>query len=154
EAFEIFRKKPEIPADAVLRKFYQDRRYLGARDRRFIGDLYFNAIKNWRRLEALVQDCYEDHAITPNRKIAAYLNSIKGNPAEETANVNGVLADRERKTAGLNALPGDERIAIFYSYPTWSVKKLRSEYPNNVESILIALNGNSPLWIRTNTLVT
>src|SRR5207247_10103262 len=104
EVFEIFRAKPEIPADAVLRKFFHDRRYLGARDRRFIGDLYFNVIKHWRRLEALVADCYDDHAITPERMIAAYLVAIEAQQPADIPHATDALTDRQREEARLTAL--------------------------------------------------
>jgi 16S rRNA (cytosine967-C5)-methyltransferase len=168
EVFAKFRERPQIPADSVLRKFFHDRRYLGARDRRFIADLYFNTIKHWRRLEALVRDAFEDKELTDSRVIAAALIVLESQPAADVATMLAesksgekvsvssleVIADRERETAGLNILPADDRLAALHSYPTWFVTLLRKEYGDKVEAILSALNHNSPLWVRANTLVT
>ena len=43
EVFAEFQANPFIPADAVIRRFFHERKYLGAKDRRFIADVYFEA---------------------------------------------------------------------------------------------------------------
>ena len=56
EVYSEFANNSAIPADAVLRRFFLNRKYLGAGDRRQIASAYFNAIKNFLRLEAIAQD--------------------------------------------------------------------------------------------------
>jgi 16S rRNA (cytosine967-C5)-methyltransferase len=167
EVFAKFRERPQIPADSVLRKFFHDRRYLGGRDRRFIADLYFNTVKHWRRLEALVTDAFEDKESTASRLVAAALIVLESKSASEVATLFAegksgeklsmaaleIIADREHEVSRLTSLSDDERLAITHSYPTWFVTLLRNEYPDSVEAILAALNQNSPLWVRANTLV-
>src|SRR6266540_1163735 len=111
EVFAKFRERPQIPADSVLRKFFHDRRYLGARDRRFIADLYFNTIKHWRRLESLVMDAFEDNERTPSRLIAASLIVLEHKSGTDVATIFAesksgekmsvsaleVIADRDRE---------------------------------------------------------
>jgi len=168
EVFARFRKNPLVPADAVIRSFFHDRKYLGSKDRRFIADHYFSVIKNWRRLEALVVDCFEAHEITADRMVAAHLAAIDGESALEIVSMFDVmrdvekiapltaelLADRGREDARLASLTEDERLATLHSFPSWFVTKMRAEYADAVEPMLIALNGSSPLWLRTNTLLT
>src|SRR5437870_2449069 len=83
EVYGEFRSNPAIPADAIMRRFFHDRKYLGAKDRRFIADVFFGTIKNWRRLEALVEDCFEDREISPARTIVAYASAFLEQPPEE-----------------------------------------------------------------------
>lgn len=168
EVFAKFRKNPALPADAVIRAFFHDRKYLGSKDRRFIADQYFSVIKNWRRLEAIVADCFDDLQITAARTVAAHLAALDGHSAPEIVSMFDVirdaeklplaaaeaLADRDRENARLALLPDDERLAMLHSFPAWFVTRLRAEYAESVEPILIALNGSSPLWLRTNTLIT
>ncbi|MDP4200265.1 MAG: methyltransferase domain-containing protein [Bacteroidota bacterium] len=168
EVFAKFRKNPLVPADAVIRAFFHDRRYLGARDRRFIADHFFGAVKHWLRLDALVRDCFEDKELTASKSVAAYLIAIDGHPAQEVVDFFDALkdgeklslpdaealADRARENTRLAALTDDERLATLHSFPTWFVTRLRAEYGNDTEPILTALNGSSPLWLRTNTLIT
>src|ERR1051325_4470956 len=107
EVFAKFRERPQIPADSVLRKFFHDRRYLGARDRRFIADLYFNTIKHWRRLEALVCDTFADTEITDSRLIAAALIVLENKTASEVATVLAESKSGEKVSASSLELISD-----------------------------------------------
>jgi 16S rRNA (cytosine967-C5)-methyltransferase len=167
EVFSEFRGNPAVPADAVIRRFFLNRKYLGSSDRRFIGDVYFGIVKNWRRLEALVVDCFEDHEVTPARIIAAYLIVFLSQAQDEviytfeaiplqapiSSSALQLLADRERETARLATLPREERLAIFFSYPIWFVARLGTQYgEESLEGMLAAMNGEAPISLRANTL--
>ena len=169
EVYSEFRENPTIPADAVIRKFYLSRKYLGAKDRRFIADAYFGTIKNWRRLEALVADCFDDQIVTATRTIAAYSISFLDESAESTLETFAEiprnesvatdalirLADREREEARLSALPIDEQLGIRFSYPKWFVSRIRAEYGEEVlPQLLTTLNGEAPTSLRVNSLIT
>src|SRR5436190_12410982 len=133
EVFAKFRERPQIPADSVLRKFFHDRRYLGARDRRFIADLYFNSIKHWRRLESLVSAAFEEKEPTASRMIAAALILLERKSPEEVLTVFAESKSGEKlnahalesiaasagEDAKLTMPDDDERLAINHSYPTW-----------------------------------
>lgn len=171
EVFSEFREKasstmrPGIPADAVIRRFFLERKYLGAKDRRFIADTYFGAIKNWRRLEMLVRDCFEDREVTADRIIAAFAIVFRVESAENIreafvkfhlpTDALARLADRDRESARLAELPIDERFGILYSFPAWFVTRMSEEYGSeNVEAILASLNGEAQTAIRVNTILT
>ncbi len=165
EVFAEFRENPAVPADAVIRRFFLERKYLGAKDRRFIADTYFGTIKNWRRLEELVRDSFEDCEVTADRTIAAFAIVLRGEPAENTreafvkfhlpTDALARLADRDRETARLAELSIAERLGILHSFPAWLVTRMSEEYGSeNVEAILASLNGEAPTAIRANTLHT
>ncbi len=169
EVYSEFRENPAIPADAIIRKFFLNRKYLGAKDRRFIADAYFGTIKNWRRLESLVVDCFEDQTITATRTLAAYSIAYLDESAETTRATFAEiprneplatdalirLADREREEARLASLPLDEQLGSRYSYPTWFVSRVREEYGEEVVTqLLLTLNGEAPTSLRANTLIT
>ncbi|SRR5579883_763941 len=165
EVFSEFRKNPIIPADLIIRRFFQDRRYLGAKDRRFIADTYFGTIKNWRRLEALVENSYDDKVITSDRVVAAYAIVFGGQSPDQVAtqfskyslslDALKVIADPSQEEDRLSTYSNFERLGILYSFPTWFVKRIAEEYAElNTESILEALNGEAPTALRANTLFT
>ncbi len=141
------------------------RKYLGAKDRRFIAEAYFGTIKNWRRLESLVQHCFDDKSVTSERLIAAYAILYKGTDPTTAQYIFGkydlaltaleCLADRTCETARLEPLPVAERLGVLYSFPEWFVHRVAEEYgPDRVEPILAALNEEAPTTVRTNTLLT
>jgi len=169
EVFSEFRSNPAIPADAIIRRFFHERKYLGSKDRRYIADAYFGTIKNWRRLEATVQDCFEDRKVTPARMIIVYAPSFLGTTLGELTEIASeirssqeipkevlpCLFDKEREGNGLLELSPDERIGILYSFPTWFVARIRAEYgDDHIEQILSELNGEAPTVLRANTLMT
>src|SRR5689334_8013826 len=49
---EILRR-PAIPADGVISRFYRERRYLGGRDRGYITETVYNALRDVLRNRAL-----------------------------------------------------------------------------------------------------
>jgi 16S rRNA (cytosine967-C5)-methyltransferase len=169
EVFSEFRSNSAVPADAIIRRFFHERKYLGSKDRRYIADSYFGTIKNWRRLEAVVQDCFEDHEATPTRIVIAYASVFLGTTLEELTEIASeirssqeipkealpCLLDKEREEKRLQELPPDEGLSIRYSYPTWFVTRIRAEYgDDHVEKILNELNGEAPTVLRANTLMT
>ena len=165
EVYSEFRKNPVVPADAVIRRFFLDRKYLGAKDRRFIADTYFGTIKNWRRLEALVLDSFADCEVTADRTIAAFAIVFQGESAgsireafakfQLPTDALARLADRDRETARLAMLARDERLGILHSFPTWFVTRMVEEYGSeHIEPILRSSNGEAPTAIRANTIFT
>ncbi|MFI5201963.1 MAG: RsmB/NOP family class I SAM-dependent RNA methyltransferase [Candidatus Kapaibacterium sp.] len=171
EAYSEFQKHPAVPADAVMRRFFLERKYLGAKDRRFIADTYFGTIKNWRRLEALVQDSFEDGEVTAEsivhdaRTIAAFAIVFRSESSQTIreafakfqlpTDALSWLADRDREAARLALMERNEWLGILHSFPTWFVARMAEEYGiENVEPILAALNGEAPAAIRANTILT
>ena len=169
EVYTAFRNDPGIPADAFIRKFFYERKYLGSKDRRFVGDAYFGVIKHYRRLDWIARDAFESSSIDPAQMVAAYCIAFLAISPEEMLQVlNEIqprhtyqseafwrMADRSREIERLSALAPDERLAIAYSFPDWFVRRVREEYGDSqVEAILNSLNDEAPISLRANTLVT
>jgi hypothetical protein len=167
EVFAEFRRDPSKPADAVIRKFFFQRKYLGSKDRRFISDAYFSIIKYFKRLEAIALSTTGLDAASDVAIVAAYLVAVHGlTPAEVNEAMNEVhgtkppreslwkMADRSAEIERLSSLSFVDRLSTAYSFPAWFVKRLSEEYgAEHVEPILASLNEEAPTVLRSNTLV-
>jgi len=170
EVYSEFANNSAIPADAVLRRFFLNRKYLGAGDRRQVASAYFGAIKNYLRLEVIAQDASPSEIHKPELIIAAYFivfdhasakdmqQFIKGLPNEFKYDyhleVFEMMADREREEQRLYLLSKSERLSIFQSFPAWFVREIDDEYGDDAEALLSALNGEASTVLRVNTTVT
>ncbi len=166
EVFSIFRENPAVPADAVLRRFFVERKYLGAKDRRSIAEYYYGAIRNYRRLEARVADAFPDEPVSEAQMVAAILLMRGTGPAEVQATFADIdipfelpaierLADAELERLRLEKLSFVERLAVLYSFPTWCALRIGAEYGMDaLEPILASLNEEAPISLRANTMLT
>jgi 16S rRNA (cytosine967-C5)-methyltransferase len=167
EVFGECRKDPSKPADAVIRKFFFQRKYLGSKDRRFISEAYYGIIKYYKRLDAIAMEASGGNETTDVAIVAAYLIAVYGMPPAEAnealLEVHGSrppkeslwrMSDRSGEIQRLSSLPFAERLATAYSFPQWFVERLAEDYsPGEVELILASLNEEAPTVLRTNTLV-
>lgn len=168
EAYSEFANNSAIPADAVLRRFFLNRKYLGSKDRRVIATTYFGAIKNFLRLEAIGQDAFATDVHRPELIIAAYVILFENEKPEEMRLILTELsnefnndyprqafeamADRSREEFRLQTLPIEDRLSILHSFPLWFVKEISKEYEADlVEPILKSLNAEAPTVLRVNT---
>src|SRR5579872_604183 len=158
-----------IPADAVLRRFFLNRKYLGAGHRRQIASAYFNAIKNFLLLEAIAQDAYPSGIHKPELIIAAYFIVFEQAGAKDMQEyiksltnsfrheypfgIFQTMEDRDREERRLRSLSIDERLSILHSFPLWFIKEITKEYRDNAESILATLNKEAPTVLRVNTTI-
>jgi 16S rRNA (cytosine967-C5)-methyltransferase len=166
EVFSIFQENPAIPADAILRRFFLERKYLGAKDRRGIAEYYYGTIKNYRLLEARVEDAFPDGPITEAQMVAAIMLMRGTAPVEVQATFAGLqipfeltaierLADAELERVRLEKLSYIDRLALLYSFPSWFAGRIAVEYGMDaLEPILTSLNEEAPISLRTNTLLT
>lgn len=181
EVFSIFRVNPAVPADAILRRFFVERKYLGAKDRRSIAEYYYTIIKNYRRLEARVADAFPDDHVPseqtsdeqisereiPEAKMVAALMLMRGTgPAEVQATFADIqipmelsaverLGDDEIERIRLEKLTFIVRLSILYSFPNWFTLRMGAEYGMDaVEPILASLNEEAPISLRANALIT
>lgn len=170
EALAIFGEHSYIPADAVLRNFFLERKYLGAKDRRDIAIPYYSIVKHYLRLEAKHIDAWEKQEIHPVLIVAAYYLTYENEKPEEMKRIIRVMendlggdfpievfekmADPIREEERLAKLDTDERLSVFYSIPLWFVKAIGREYGEaETEQILSSLNEEANTVIRANTLV-
>ncbi len=168
EVYSEFANNSAIPADAVLRRFFLNRKYLGSKDRRVIATAYFGTIKNFLRLEAIAQDAFATDVHRPELIIAAYFILFENENPEETRLILAELsndfnydysrqafeamADRSREEFRLQALQNAERLSTLHSFPLWFIKEIEKEYAADlVEPILNSLNAEAPTVLRVNT---
>lgn len=168
EAYSEFAHNSAIPADAVLRRFFINRKYLGSKDRRVIATAYFGTIKNYLRLEAIAQDAFKSEVHKPELIIAAYFILFESEKPEEMRRylmeltndfaadyprqTFEAMADRSREESRLAKLSPDERLSVLHSFPSWFVKEIENEYDaDSIEPLLNALNAEAPTVLRVNT---
>ena len=159
----------------VLRHIWRTSHHLTSQQRGAIQDIAYGTLRHYGQLDALLrkllnkplqdkqlhyllasalyQLCYSkapahaivDHAVSSSRKISH-------NPALSGL-VNAVLRNFMRKRAALINEIRDDEVAR-YSYPQWWIDKLRQQYPQDYETILLAGNEHPSMILRINPLRT
>lgn len=159
----------------VLRNIWQTGSHLTPQQRGATQDIAYGVLRHYGQLDAIlhkllnkpVQDkqlhyllavaLYQlryskapahaivDHAVSSSRKITR-------NPAVSGL-VNAVLRNFMRKRTSLPDQIRNDDIAR-YSYPQWWIDKLRQQYPQDYEAILLAGNEHPAMILRVNRLRT
>ncbi len=158
------------PADAQIAKFFRDKTFLGARDRRFISDTMYALVRHKRALETIAgaanastgssfhgavallaayvatggMDRPEDHD-------AAFAEAAKCSPeaaAAFTAACASVNVDDETMSPAA-------RLALHQSFPDWLVERFIAERGMDEAAHLCeSLNTQAPITLRVNELQT
>lgn len=160
------------PADRIVERFFRDRRYLGAKDRRWISATLFGIIRHRRYIEALLEQYLIEH---PNHQVldegplrylalcVVYLTTV-GCDADTVAlplalwkaTFPGVELERfaewTEHNRKLEFLGSDEiiRLGVKYSFQDWMVSEWLDEYSVECESMLAALNRQARMTLRVN----
>jgi len=159
----------------VLRGIWQSTPRLTPQQRGAIQDITYGTLRHYGQLDAILltllnkpaqnkslhyllavalyQLCYSktpahaivDHAVSSSRKISR-------NPAISGL-VNAVLRNFMRQRTSLLDQTQTSEIAR-YSYPQWWIDKLRQQYPQDYEDILLAGNRHPAMILRVNSLHT
>jgi 16S rRNA (cytosine967-C5)-methyltransferase len=174
ELVDIFRgSRP--PADRIIKEFYRTRRYLGARDRRYISEFFFGVLRHFRLLEVITAGAFRQSGfpISGDRipsvaLCAAYLVKLAH---EDVALLSSDIADLWRLSVLENpvaefmaalpmvGLPEDitadpaKRIAVEQSFPDFIVAEWVTTYgAEQTERLCQALNESACVTVRVNTL--
>ncbi|MEI8133455.1 MAG: methyltransferase domain-containing protein [bacterium] len=169
EVYSEFANNSIVPADIVMRRFFVNRKYLGAGDRRNISSAYYGTIKNFLRLEAIAKDGFQSDEHRAELVVAAYFirfehvtadamqSLLRTLPIERAydypLSVFMTMADENRETNRLQSLGKIERLSVLYSAPIWFVEELIQAHSENIESVLQSLNEEAPTVLRCNTLL-
>lgn len=135
----------QAPADAVLRQWLRRHGRLGPRDRAFVADTAFAALRHLRRLEALTG------GRDPRRLALAALVRVGGTAvrALEPALRGGEAA----WLASLKATPEPALPAERLSLPDWLYERLVSAHgTDRTEGLATALLRTAPMDLRVNLL--
>ena len=134
------------PADAILRRFFQDNPMLGGQDRAFIAETVFGILRHRFFLESLA------NPVTPRALVLAFLVKFYGkNLREMTPLVSETEAKwlAEIKASKPDGLP----LAIRAEFPVWLVEKLQSSMPDqDILELGLSLQQPAPLDLRVNTI--
>ncbi len=155
-----------VPAERVVTAYHRERRYIGSKDRRAVGDLVYAVLRGRARLDwwlARVEPGQGDDAGRPRRVVLAALVLNEGRGAEELAGLfdGGAYApapldDRER--ALVDALSGQALTDpsqppwIAVECPEWVWPEFEAGFGAAAADELAALMAPASLDLRVNTL--
>jgi 16S rRNA (cytosine967-C5)-methyltransferase len=134
------------PADAVLSAYFRSRPGLGGRDRAFIAEATYGALRHLRTLE------YVAAGRLPRRLLLAWLARHGGYNLREFEALTSAEEQAWLKTvkgADLARLPAALRLEL----PDWLHERLRARYGDELEALMLALNHPAPLDLRVNALL-
>ena len=156
------------PADAVASGYFRARRYIGSKDRGFIGDLVYAVLRRRAQLDwwlARVRQGPDRGAYSADsrRRILAASAIVNGWTEEQIAAAfDGgkfrpkPLNETERSLAA--ALPGrsldhpQQPDSVRFNCPDWLLPDLRERFGDELRAEMEALNALAPLDLRVNAL--
>lgn len=161
------------PPDKITSEFFRAKKYLGARDRRFISEIVYGMIRHRKFIRTLISEYARIHTTAGTlegphirylSQYAAYIYAVEK---------NGIVPEHLWKThfpnidldhftswlkenATLTFLPEDDitRLSVRYSFPEWFVRNIQDEWNTQTEQLLGALNTPAPIVLRVNSLKT
>jgi 16S rRNA (cytosine967-C5)-methyltransferase len=151
------------PADAVLNAWFRANRYIGAKDRRAIGDAVFQTLRQrgyidwWLRQHAglPIENRFRamwtfavHHGMSAGEIIAACDGSHHALPPLD--------ADTRRRLELLDNPPADapETLPDQASFPAWLLPEIERQFGAGAWAEMIALTQPAPTHLRVNTLKT
>jgi 16S rRNA (cytosine967-C5)-methyltransferase len=167
--------KSTQPSDAVAGTFFRDRRYLGSRDRRAIGEAVFGILRHRRYIETLLEAYEDTHTEFKGPDLSSrylplyviYALACAGNGREAIAEGTGSrwamfypafpLADvlswvEQHADLTQFSLDADTFLGVKYSFQDWMIRELRGAFGERLEALLTSLNTPATTTIRINTL--
>jgi 16S rRNA (cytosine967-C5)-methyltransferase len=137
----------EAPADRVLRRYFRDHPELGRRDRGFIAETTYTALRHLRRLTTAAGDS------SPRRIFVAATQLL---PVAEQRDLVASLAVEEKVWLSACRLESDadEPLGLRAELPDWIIDIVR-ETTSDVEVLALGhgMQRSAPLDLRVNTLL-
>ncbi len=172
ELFELIRPLKH-PADSIVQEFFRNRHYLGSKDRRFISEVIYGILRNYRLLRVYVEEGMKSVELEVLPSIGLYIAFALRMHNEQR---EAVLSDTESHwkiffpkadvrsfvdTVAEAQLPetirldNAKRIAVLYSFPDSIVESwIRQFGQEETESLCRSLNEPAATVIRVNSLKT
>jgi 16S rRNA (cytosine967-C5)-methyltransferase len=163
ELVDAIARGRERPADAWASDYFRDRRYVGGTDRRAIGEMVWQVLRAWRRLDWWLGIADEDPAarlrvaglllLDQGMRLAALEALFSGGrfgPAPLGAEERRRLAALEGGRLDHPDQPPDVRLEC----PSWLFPHLQRRFGEETAAELSALLAPAPLDLRVNTLKT
>lgn len=157
------------PADAVLSDYLRARKYLGSRDRKFISEAVYGALRHDLAIEAFLNEAFLNEAfkgaLPQNSNKLTYALTIflflSQRNEEDLLSPTSELTSLSKET--LSVLRARffahrqtrEDLSERFSFPKWVTEKLLSEFSEeDLARLYAALNAEAPLALRANALLT
>lgn len=159
--YQTWQDNRKIPMDNLIGQYFKSRRYIGSKDRAFIGEMTYGILRHGGALEWHVERL--KRAANPRHVVlAALVFFYEQTPSEITALFTGngygpqklstdeyALIERLSKESYENeTMPLPAR----HSFPDWMEGRLRDAFGENLDAALDALNAEAPVDLRVNTL--
>ena len=142
--------------DRLAQTFRQEK-WIGAHERRFIGEVLFGMVRHLRRIDAALERGRKVKKSPKDleRLLALLVLDKLIEPAAASrverdvdwaavATIDEVIAKERRPVA---------RIALAASLPDWLAQRLVADWGERAEALALALNARAPMTVRANTLV-
>lgn len=149
------------PADLLLREFFRARKYLGAKDRRWIADVTYALIRWKLQLDEIAARVPAPFASRPAARAAvlAARGKVRGEDLAEAAatllRVGGKdMAAFQRSAGDVRGRGGEASLIAFdESFPLWMVERWVARFgAEEARRLAAALNVPAPTTLRANTL--
>jgi 16S rRNA (cytosine967-C5)-methyltransferase len=157
------RSTGEVAADALLNAYFRDRRYIGAGDRRAIGDAVFQTLRQRGQIDDWIA---HDGGLAPGnllRALRTFSVHHGMGAADLVAACDGGrhrprrLSEAERRAVALLDRWSDrvpERLADQASFPAWLTDEIVRRFGDAAWAEMIAMTQPAPVDLRVNTLKT
>ena len=135
------------PADAILRRHFQDNPMLGAQDRALVAETVFGILRHRFFLESLAKQK------TPRTLVLAYLVKFQGMNLRE---LEALVSESEIKwLSEIKAIKADAApVSIQAEFPEWLVEKLHAFMNDDaIIDLGVSLQKSAPLDLRVNTVL-
>lgn len=154
------RGEESLPADAVLNAYFRSRRYIGAKDRRAIGDAVFQTLRQRATIDWLLANpgglpannrfraiwTFAVHGDAAPEALAAACDGARHHPAQLTEDE----ARRVRIIDLLHDVPPS--LADQTSFPRWLAPEIERQFGAAAWPEMIAFTQAAPTDLRVNTL--
>jgi 16S rRNA (cytosine967-C5)-methyltransferase len=170
ELFDLIERRKE-PADAVAKEFFRERRYLGAKDRRFIADTVFDMLRHHHKIHFFAEEASRQLHLPSLSPIALYIAYATRIRNEERADVLSAVESSWRfafprtkceqffravEAVRIPATIQDDpvrRLALEYSFPEFILSEWMTRFgEEETARLCAALNQQAPVVVRVNTL--
>ncbi len=173
ELLDVFRAS-NAPADAVVRDFFRKRHYLGSRDRRFIGDVYYGVLRHFKRLRDRCGRTLKELGVPPPPSQPSLMFAVahelllrNASPADLFDQITGLwlalvpgvdcrsFCETFTQAGESRSVDTAERLSIRHSMPEFVIRQWLDRYGEQETANLCgALNEPAPISMRVNTLRT
>ncbi|MEZ5690783.1 MAG: RsmB/NOP family class I SAM-dependent RNA methyltransferase [Rickettsiales bacterium] len=162
QILDSWQTEKRFPADKLIERYFKSRRYIGSKDRGFIAELVYWALRHKAEIEWYLEN---GNQICEGRSFVIVTLILKDN---KTLKDIVTLCDGEKYSpAKLNGKEQDfiENLIqikrptepdipknIRLNYPIWLEDKLVERFAENLEAAMLTMNEQAPTDLRVNTL--